>query len=487
VSWEGLFRNLALARHRAANKPFGADQTGLLAPGAPPPPPNFLGDVFDYRGAAPLGDVSNLQRQPIPVGRVVDLDRQEPATPIGFPFVLLQRHVAIIGPTGSGKTVGLVVPWIDAALRAGYAVVAGDVKGNLREALARYVQRRGKIGVPMRRWDYRDPGRSRSWHWISELTDERAVDGALTALFGEQDREAKIDPFFKRRDYRALRGLLKFAPSIRSPNTLTVADLLALLKDQDAVARLVDRHPRAPGATDLDLAATMDAHDYERAISGAREVLTLLNTSAFIQATSRVDLRLDEVIDGPGLLLVGSPTDEDPLGQAAAGLMFNSIAHRLYRRYQSGQQGYPVLLIVDEAPRIASQFDFERPLSIARGANVSIVLAMQAVSQFEEDKRDAIFGGLGTVITLGGVGHTTAEYVSKRYGERQSQRYGFNDPGMFNSVGASLITETVPVLATREIMQLPFGEHPAIVHVNAAGIPVTRRPIVTDLTDNGMY
>src|SRR5262245_27827160 len=92
---------------------------GYLAPGDPAPPPTAPTDYFDYRGVAQWDEARHLTGLEFGLGAFMDLRRGKPRGPIGLPAAALNRHAVVIGPAGSGKTHGLLLPWMYAALTCG--------------------------------------------------------------------------------------------------------------------------------------------------------------------------------------------------------------------------------------------------------------------------------------------------------------------------------------------------------------------------------
>ena len=187
---------------------------GYLAPGDPPPPPTATADYLDYRGVATWQEARNLEAQPFTLGTFLDLRRGRPRGGIGLPEPALNRHAVVVGPAGSGKTAGLLIPWTYSALASGWSVVAVDVKGDLSEQFLDYRSRHGPIpGAVLHKWDFADPAHSTSWSWMAELTDDERIDAAITAIIGLPSKQGSLDPYFYNRDYRTLGGLLRFARS----------------------------------------------------------------------------------------------------------------------------------------------------------------------------------------------------------------------------------------------------------------------------------
>jgi hypothetical protein len=157
--------------------------SGVLAPGDPDPPPSGPTDYYDYRGVAMPRELKGLAGGPFSLGRVID-PRRGPTRDIGLPLEVLQRHAAVIGPTGGGKTKSVLVPWIASALRLGHCVVAVDIAGDLLDDLAIHRAATGPLGASVAKWDYADPNHSLGWNWLASLDDDEAVVAAVEAIHG---------------------------------------------------------------------------------------------------------------------------------------------------------------------------------------------------------------------------------------------------------------------------------------------------------------
>ena len=477
---EGLASTLAL---RSAGR--GA-RRGYLAPGDPPPPPSGPTDYYDYRGIASWREAQNLSAGQFPLGGFIDLNRnQRLRGPIGLPGTALNRHAVVIGPAGSGKTAGILIPWMHAALASNWSVVALDVKGDLREDFLRYHGvYGGTLGARLRKWDFTDPSRSTSWNWMAELHDEARTDAAITALLGRPPERSSVDPYFYQRDYRTLRGLLRFTRAVGGAS-VKPSDLIQRLEDQAGLEAAVRAHPRAAGAGDLSAALAFPAADYPKVVSGVVTALSALDLPAVEAVTSRQKLDLAEALDDHHLLIVGAPLRGGQVSQTLASLLLNQLQQRLYERF--GQTRRPVLLVIDEAAQIADRVDIGQTMEVARSAGVGVVVALQDAAQLrDENDRSSIISNAATLAMLPGASAVSTEAFGKRLGQRFERTHGLTTGGPNQGWGRvlpqqTLGTEAVPVLREREITQVPFGSRPAVLQVNARELGVTPKPFLVDL------
>jgi type IV secretory pathway TraG/TraD family ATPase VirD4 len=156
------------------------------------------------------------------------------------------------------------------------------------------------------------------------------------------------------------------------------------------------------------------------------------------------------------------------------------VIHHLYRRFAT-TSGRHVFLVIDEAARLTNRLRFEELLSVARRARVSVVLATQDVGQFADaTERVAILGNCATYVSLPSRSATNAEYFLSRLGQRyQSTTSLSHTPGRIEGrLSRSSEIRTVGVLGQREVLDPPWGERAAIVHVQ----PISGKPFLVDLT-----
>jgi hypothetical protein len=390
------------------------------------------------------------------------------------------RHTVVIGPTRAGKTASLIAPWIVEGLGAGYVVAACDLKG--QQDLLEEVRRYRDAAYPgatfrVRNLDYRNPAGSTSWSFIRELDDDGAVNAAAEAICG-LPRDNDPNRSFHVRDLKWARGLLEMAHA--AGTDLTVRDLLDVLADDDALDQLVSRFGHTRGAQRLRDLVALDPAERSRATQFLATYFEVLNTDGFVQVTSkpRLDLRRDAFAAGT-LLHVNAPVADSALSAAASGLFLALLTHRRLSTFASDTT--PMLLVVDEAARLQDRLDLGRLLSLAAGANVSVLLAIQDVNQLAEDRRDEILANCGTTVVMAGAGERTVEYVGRRLGSRMARTLTSQDtysPGSGRSSGYSVSSLAVPVLGAAELAGPPTGRRGATV-INTRLSP---RPVLVDLT-----
>jgi type IV secretory pathway TraG/TraD family ATPase VirD4 len=475
----------AHAAHRAAN--VGARQAarGWLAPGDPTPSPTVSTDYLDYRGTATGPELQNISGDGFPAGAFVDFNRSRIGSPVTIPDSIMNLHALIIGPAGSGKTAGVIVPWMTTALHAGWSVIAIDVKGDLREDLLSFNQRFGRADLSglVKKWDFTDPKNSWAWEWMSELTDDARLDAAVTAILGRRKENSTADPYFYQRDYRLLRGLLSFSHAV-SPHTRTAGQLTRILQDPNRLQNAVLANRQAPGAGELIDVLRYPSHEYPKVVSGVITALSGFDNQGASAITAAPPgaptLTLESVLDAGECLIIGAPLRGGQISTTLSSLMLNQVAQRLYERF--GGRGRPALLVIDEAAQLADRVDIAQLMEVSRSAGIGVVVALQDVAKLrDENDRSSIVTNAATYMILPGSSPMSVKSFMDRLGQRPERTYSMQGGGWGSQVSQNLGTQMVPVLGDREVMSPPAGDRPAVVHIKAGQHGVTAKPFVVDL------
>jgi type IV secretory pathway TraG/TraD family ATPase VirD4 len=500
VLWKGasaLGRGTQNAFENAAqNWPSKSARLGLLGPwDAPPNPQAMQVGAYDYRGVARPSDIGPVAAD-FPLGYYREPRRWTATDPIGLSENGANQHTIVLGPTRSGKTASIIAPWIHAALKLGYSVLAVDVKGHddLLSEIKRYAAYAGTLGVPVIKWDYSDPGRSASWNWIGELHSDSEINAAVEAICG---RPSPNDPnkFFHQSAIKYLRGILQLASAISGG--VDLKQILMLLNDQVLLEGIVRVKSGHPGAQRLSELCGLSQSEFIKHTMELKTHLETLNTQGFEAVTDRSQISFDSLRSSqPCLLIVTAPVADGALADAASSLFLGQFFQHVlsgfgaqgssYNGSHSGTNSRPVLLVLDEAARVQKRIDLGATLSLVAGAGVSVLLATQDVSQFEDDKRDEILANCGTMLCLPRVSKATTDYFIGRMGEMQfvsrSQGRSTGREGTGRTWTQSV--EKSAVLGHREISSPhpALGAWPAVVHAPS----LSSRPIIVDLTRRDM-
>ena len=447
-----------------------AARSGVLGPGDADPPPHS-GDFYDYRGLLPVKALSPLAGMPFRLGAALDVHKG-PRFDIGLTSGVLERHAAIIGPTGSGKTSSLVIPWIASALQEGSSVVAIDVTGDLLDQILAYRSVVGQLNARVARWDFTRPRESMSWNWLADLSTHESIRSAVDAIVGREN-PADPQPFFAQRDRRVLAALIE---AVRAANTEPSPNLvLRAAHDPSLLRRLAQLHPASRSA--LDEITSQPGAEFSRAMSGIANALAPFEHPNVRAITDRVEYTVESAFDTPSLIVVGAPLSGGSIATSVSALLISQVIRTLYQRFGSNQ-GTNAFLVLDEAARLADRINYEELLSVSRRARVSVVLAMQNVTQFKDkDEREAILNNCSTYVSLPTPSRESASFFISRLGERRQSSLGISRDGRTMRSHYTRSSDLVDVVPHREVMDPPWGDHTAVVH----STQVSAAPFLVDL------
>jgi type IV secretory pathway TraG/TraD family ATPase VirD4 len=463
----------AARAHRGAQ----AARRGVVGPDDQPPPPELVAQTYDYRGLARPQDL-RLSPWAYRLGQLREPGRSWKLLEgeFGLADSEIARHAAVIGPSRSGKTSSIAVPWIYGALASGRSVIAADVSGELWPALREYGATLGTLNIKVFHWSYADPRNSCSWRWLDELDGEDAVEAAVEAILG-RERANDPAPFRHQRDMRYLSALLKLVRARPQP---AVARLLDALVDPSRFRAFLSAFPRGDAVRDLSELLALTPDQFAGAVSGVLNGLRPLATPAVRKVTETSGFTLDMLSGRPSLLVVGAPATGARTTQSTLGLLLALAANR----WLGGPTGRrtPLLLMLDEAPCIQERVNLVTLLSRGGSTDVAVVLSAQSVTQFAEEDREEILSNCATMIMLPGTGRASTDDFAERVGQRAA--LGLTRSVQRNSIwtapqrGLSSANELAPMIGHRELSMPPFEGYPAIVHASSLG----PRPILVDLT-----
>jgi len=457
--------------------------SAVLCPGDPPPPADRYQDYLDYRGVAQPRELGGLRAGTVSLGRYAAPNGRRGGR-LSLPADLLQRNCAVIGPPGSGKTEGIIIPWALELLQAGFSVVTVDIKGDLVDRIGGAAQ---QAGHRVWYWNSADPTRSGSWNWLDGVRDSRDTEAAVQSILG-RPKPNDPQPFFYERDYRWLRTLIGIVKGVHG-TAAKPRDLYALVAEQELLRDQFRQHPQIrPQVHEVTDLLQFSPDEHSRAVSGLLNALHLFNTPEVIRVSERSDFLLAGIGKQPTLLIVGASLADARSAEVLSSIMLNQLLTFVYRRFSPGgsQTPLPLYFIIDEAARLKDRLNYEEALSIARSAKVGICLAAQDVSQFGDERvASAILTNCLTFLALPGCSPQTAKHFSARLGQRVQQNLAVSRQrgpfDLFSQQGSNIQSASVPVLGEREIMHPPVGRFCAVAQVS----PVCPKPFLVDLARGG--
>jgi len=319
-------------------------------------------------------------------------------------LVELERHVTLIGTTGSGKTTTLS-RLMDAAMTAGWSVLVVDAKGGRLANVCRALGASHEL--PARIWLPGDPD---SWTYDLCAGEPSAVGNRLIGSF-EHGREGQV--------YRNLsQALVPLAiTALLATGEACTLDSLRYSLDEAHLAGLARR--TADVSLKTELLAMVNNPLHRTTLSGITGRLRTLRFGVFGPwlMTSDRTLDLAECLQSQGITYLGLPATAASEDVALVGRVV--IQHLKQVAYEGlwSEAPHPGLILFDEFASLGEAVQLVDLLLQAREARLAVVVSTQQLPRDSAVLRKALLGA-GAMVAHQVGAPEDAEAVARALGTR---------------------------------------------------------------------
>lgn len=347
----------------------------------------------------------------------------------------LNRHVAVFGASGTGKSRGFIRPALFNIIQRGESAIITDSKGELYADTAELFRRHGyKVKV----FNLVNPEHGDSWNCMSGLGGDTLLAQVLTNVIIGNTSSGKTDHFWDNGEGNLLKALILYVDldPTRSPEEKNLPAVYEMLIRHSA-AQLTALFERLP----LDHPARGPYRLFSQASDTVRSGIVLgLGTRLQVlqnEAVARILRHSDIDLTAPGKRKCATfvvLSDQEATMAFLSSLFFSFLFIKLTRFADSTPDmrcPVPVNLILDEFNNIgklggaADGSDFARTLSVVRSRAIYVTLAVQSLGQLQNRYPNnlwaEIVGNCDLQVMLGCTDDLTAEYFSSRSGDMSIQ------------------------------------------------------------------
>jgi type IV secretory pathway TraG/TraD family ATPase VirD4 len=322
-------------------------------------------------------------------------------------------HCHVLGPTGSGKSLSVLWPWMRQDLACGRSFTLIEPKGDLADLVRRAAL--GAAGTVVRL----DPMRIGCPHWNLFAGDGAAAGEGLALALEQVDPSGH--PFYRTVGRVLLVQLTRAMTAAMGPEA-SLRHLLQALRDPAERRRMAraSRLPEVEAYLETDFGQLSATRQRELSLGLAHRLEALwLHPGLRAMLSPPYDFTLDELLHaGPAWLLASfSPAHLGQGARAAGTLLWHLLIQAVYRLDPSPTLRHTLYL--DEFHQYVSA-DVGDVLALVRGYGLSLVLAHQDMAQLTPDLQAAVTANARSRLLLGGTA-----WIDARHFEQEATPHRF--------------------------------------------------------------
>ena len=390
------------------------------------------------------------------------------------------EHVLVVAPTGSGKSVSVVIPTLLSWTESAFIL---DLKGELWALSAGWRQKHAKNKVL--RFEPAASAGSVCFNPLDEIrigTQYEVGDAQnISLLLVDPDGKGLNDHWQKTAQSLLVGCILYLCIEAKRREPATLPGLDRMLADPARdVGKLwkemnAHRHP-VVAAAGRDM---IDRPDMEAGsvLSTAKSYLSLYRDPTVAANVSCSDFSIADLMhhESPVSLYVLTEATDKVRLRPLVRILANLVLRRLASGMKQAKPTYrhKLLLMLDEFPSLGRLAIMEEALAFIRGYGIQAMLVTQDLTQLRAaySKDESITGNCGIQIAFTTSNLDTAEHFSKMTGISTMVREQVTRSGrMFaTNISRSMQESSRPLLTADEIMRMPGPQKDAEDRITKAG------------------
>ena len=352
----------------------------------------------------------------------------------------IEGHVLVVGGTGTGKSRGVVIPTL---LRWNGSAIVIDIKGELSKITSNRRKMFGRVYIfnPEGEGDCYDP--------VSQCrTVEDAQDLARILI----PVPATGDPFWAQ-SAQAILAAFVFEGAIEKRTLSEIAEKLCITPIEELI-----EHCRNSKIREVRLLASISYDLPEKTLGGVMgelksKLLTIATDQNIYRATSRADWSPESLEEGATIYLRVSEHLIEQYKDILTAIISQTLRH-LSKREDYKQP--PVLIAIDELPRLSRIYGLTQALATLRSRNVHILGIIQSMAQLDKiygiEERKVIADNCRYKLVLSATDPDTQKYFSDLAGQKTVMSKGSTINGFNQSI--SKTEQGTPLIRPEEFANL---------------------------------
>ncbi len=379
----------------------------------------------------------------------------------------LQRHMLIVGSTGSGKTTSAIFPLILSELKAGYSIIIFEAKGDICGPILDMVER-VKPDVPVHIISLSEPEISLGYNpvgGIQGLSQAKAIMTQLSLVESTGDES-----------YFRMQAVNLGAAILSKGKVQTMTELAGIINSSPSVLEKTLEGEMTSLVEGLKSAS----NNAQTVLSQADCYLAPFQDEDVAAVTSNDEFNFDMLAEAPTVVIVRMPEGDARLKAVLSLLVDNLFLWLAAKTKKGGKLEIPIRVYLDEfasaLPKLAT---FPRVLNTSRSRGMTFVAACQSLNQVRSLyglDADSVLAGFGSYLALPKVSQADATYLSEMSGTIEAIHYSAED-GII--IGKVIVTR--PTLLPKEIsdgsVHPKYGRCATLLLVGCKPFQLWLRPI----------
>lgn len=350
----------------------------------------------------------------------------------------LNKHTAIFGASGTGKSRCFVRPQILQCSARGESLIITDPKGEIYADAAAFLR---SEGYNVKVFNLVDPQFSDSWNCLLEICKADGQKELMAQTFADvviknTMQGGKGDHFWDNAEMNLLKALILYValgeerdnpdgtPNVASKNIGAAYELLTSC-DEKKLNQMFDKLPIShPAKQPYGIFKQSSESVRGNVIVGLGSRLQVFQSDIVRKITTYDEIDLEAPARQKSAYFV-IMSDQDATLDFLSSLFFSFLFIRLVRyadvKGKDGKCDIPVNFILDEFPNIGSIPDFTKKLSTIRSRELRVAVIFQNIAQLQNRYPmglwEEIIGNCDTQLFLGCTDQMTSKFISDRTGE----------------------------------------------------------------------
>ena len=345
----------------------------------------------------------------------------------------LNSHIIIYGASGSGKTRGIIKPFIMQAIKRGERLVYVDPKGELFESTSQYARDNGAV---VKAFNLLDKENSDGINFLAGIEEDNTLIQTIAETIIKNTSNAnERQDFWEKAELNLLCALLHYVQRQEDPRThqalpieqRAIGDIYKILSTEsitDLETRFADLPKGHPALAPYGLFKQANRQIWGNIAIGLGNRLSVFQDELIDKITRYNDIDLLLPGQRPCVyycIISAQDSSLEFFSSLLFSLMFTRLPNYARKNYPNGRLPIPVNFVLDEFCNVGYLGDFKKTISVCRSFNLNCQLATQGIAQLSDrypnKEWEEIIGNCDTQLFLGCNDQITAEYISDKCGQ----------------------------------------------------------------------